>query len=270
MTTEQHMLVATIRRRWIQNPLLLGVALLTMTTLGCQSGREAFRYPASLVAPYDSVNGDVLWAVAPMRNESGVSVVDTLTVSDSLAAALAEVRGVSVVPLNRTLGAMRSLEMQQVQSAADARRLALQLGVDAIVVGTVTAWDPYDPPKLGLSLALYSRPGSALLSDAGATLDPRKLVSAATELSLPSRPFADAPLSVASEHLDGANHEVQLAVQAYAEGRHEPASALGWKRYLASMSLFTKFVSFRLTGRLLDQERLRLARERTEQQAEAR
>jgi hypothetical protein len=270
MTTEQHMLVATIRQRWIQNPLLLGVALLLMTTLGCQSGREEFRFPASLVAPYDSVNGDVLWAVAPLRNESGVSAVDILNVTDSLAAAIAETRGVSIVPVNRTLGAMRSMQMRQVQSAADARRLALQLGVDAVVVGTVTAWDPYDPPKLGLSLALYSRPGSALLSHADATLDPRKLESAVTELSLPSRPFADAPLSVASEHLDGANHEVQLAVQAYAEGRHEPTSALGWKRYLASMSLFTKFASFRLTGRLLDQERLRLAREQTDQQAMAR
>jgi hypothetical protein len=37
-------------------------------------------------------------------------------------------------------------------------------------------------------------------------------------------------------------------------------SALGWRRYLASMPLFAEFASNRLAERLIESERLRLAR----------
>lgn len=268
MTIEQHMHVRVSRISASVAAIVLVVC--SLLSAGCVTTSTELRFPTSHVAPYSTIDGDVLWAVAPLRNETGVSVVDTLAIADSFAATFQEVRGVSVVPVNRTLGAMRAMGIQSVDSASDARRLAMELGVDAIVVGSVTAWDPYNPPRIGLSLALYGRPGTDRLGDGGAVIDPRTLTAAASDNQLPSARGSEAALSVASAHLDAANHEVLMAVQRYAEGRHNPETALGWRGYLASMSLFTKFACHQMAGRLLDQERLRLAREHAGQQASAR
>jgi hypothetical protein len=69
--------------------------------------------------------------------------------------------------------------------------------------------------------------------------------------------FADKPVAVISEHLDGSNHEVQMDLRRYASGRTDPGSSLGWRSTLASMDLYTKFAAHFAVGRLLEQERLR-------------
>lgn len=217
--------------------------------------------PHVLAAPYDTVDGPVLWAVVPLANESGTTVADPLAVTDALVARITETRGLAAVPANRTIGAMRALGMTQVATVADARVLAKTLGVDGIVVGSITAWDPYDPPKLGLSLALFAREGR--LRTGGDWLDPVALEMAYTDQGL--TPTTDAavsqkPASVVAGHLDGANHETQMEVRRYAEGRHDYDAALGWRRYLASMDLYTDFAAYWAVRGLLDSERLRLAR----------
>ncbi len=267
MTIEQHMLVRIQSRAKAMLSLL--IPLFLFAPIGCAPKAE-LQFPASLVAPYETIQGDVLWAVAPPRNESGVGLLDPLIVADALAATFQEVRGISVVPVNRTIGAMQAMGISEVSSAADARRLALELGVDGVVVSSITAWNPYKPPRLGLSLALYGRPGSDRLVERAADVDPRRLTSSTSERRLPNAGAGDQALSVAAEHLDAANHEVLMAVRAYAEGRSDPQTALGWRGYLASMQLFTKFACYQLTGRLLNEERLRLAREYATAQALAR
>jgi hypothetical protein len=155
---------------------------------------------------------------------------------------------------------MRALKLTDLATPADAKRLATELGVDGLIVGSVTAWDPYDPPKLGLALALYARPG-ALAKRSAAVLDTRKLEYQATDYQyFPRSSFDTAPASVVSVFLDGKNHQVLMDAKAYAEGRHDPATALGWRRYLASMDLFSEFAAWHAVGRLLDHEWLRLAR----------
>jgi len=68
---------------------------------------------------------------------------------------------------------------------------------------------------------------------------------------------------VISEFLDGKNHQVVMDVQAYATGRHDPNSALAWRRYLASMDLYSEFAAWHAVGRLIDHEWIRLARVQT-------
>jgi hypothetical protein len=63
-----------------------------------------------------------------------------------------------------------------------------------------------------------------------------------------------------SEHLDAKNHQVLMDVKSYAEGRHDPKTALGWKRFTASMDLYTEFAAWRTVGQLVDHEWIRLAR----------
>lgn len=255
MKTEQLMLTRSGSARRAVALFAIAIA----AALGACSG-DNFRLPRPLVSPYVAERTDVLWAVAPLRNESAVSVVDPLEVSDALVAQIEEVRGVSAIPMNRVLGAMRLLGMQSVDSPGDALRLASALGVDAIVVGSLTAWNPYDPPQIGLKLALYGASEKFGTLRPAEQVDPRALTAAGTDYTLPAGPWRNQGqlAATASEHLDGANHEVQMAVRAFAEGRHQPESALGWKRYLASMKLFTEFACYRLTEQLLNAERLRL------------
>jgi len=234
---------------------------------------EELRLPQSNYAPYQT-RGDVLWAVAPLRNESGTSAVDPLATTDELVEALQQVEGIRALPVNRTLAAIRASGVEEIDSPAKAKEVAASLNADAVVVGTITAWNPYDPPEFGLNLALYAVSDAMRAADreGGPRVDPRAIQAAPTDYTLPrGEPARDEePLSTASEHLDGANHEVQRAVRAYAEGRHDPDGPMGWRRYLASMSLFTEFACQRLAARLLDAERIRLARLEAREEISAR
>ena len=251
MTTVQTML-GTCRAS-----LALDVALLLVTLLGagCAADKDARVPPQVLVAPYDSSKGEALWAVVPLANESGVSFADTGLVADALVSKVDEARGIACLPLNRTIGAMRARGLTAIRSPADARMLMNALGVDALLVGSITAYDPYNPPKLGIVLAIFAtenRPSDGV--------DPMKLQAAYTDQDPKVRTqFLDKPIATISEHFDGANHEVQLAIQRYASGRSEPASALGWRGMLASMDLYVEFAAHEAVSRLLEQERLRLA-----------
>lgn len=234
------------------------VAILLSGVAGCQSTpRESLTAPRTLTSPYDQNGGEVLWAVAPIRNESGVTHADDLDFADKIAAAAEQAQGVRVVPVNRTLEAMRSLDMRGVRTPADARKLAQTMGVDAVLVGSLTSFDPYTP-ALGLSIALIPRPGAMV--GPRTALSPRELATAPTDAAPAPRPYEDTPLATASMHLDGKNNQVQMDIRAYAEGRLDGPSALGWRRYLASADLFAEFAAFEAIDDLLRQEWLRLAR----------
>ena len=250
MTTVQTMLPHALRRA----ALALGLAALA--ALSACAPRDTLNPPDVLVAPYHPATGDVLWAVAPLVNESGVSFVDTGMIADQIIHSIDQVRGLACLPLNRTLAAMRARGMTSVASPQDARALANALGVDGLIVGVVAAFDPYDPPKIGLKLALFARnPGVE-----SASLDPLRLQISYTESDRRiATQYLTKPVATVSEHLDAANHEVQMEVRRYATGRHEAESAIGWRAIMASMDLYTQFASFVAVSRLIDQERIRLA-----------
>lgn len=265
MTTEQFML-ATPRASeprstpWWTLALACGSLLAaTLAPAGCAG--DPLRVPQTLVSPWQGMRSDALVAVVPFRNESGVSIVDTFVVTDTFIYQLGQARSIATVPLNRTIAAMRSLGLRSVDSPMQAAALGRALGADAVIVGTITAFDPYDPPEFGAAIAVFPTSDALGALSTNSSVDPRALSASGTDYRI--RPGADAdslqPTSTVSAHLDGSNHEVQAAVRAFAEGRHDPSSALGWRRYLASMKLFTEFASYHLAQRLLDAERLRLA-----------
>ena len=245
------------KRRTEWAAVVVGLTM-TLGVVGCAGRKPELVAPAVTVAPYGTAGSEVLWVVAPLRNESGTTDPDALLVSDQLVRACEEVRGVRTVPLNRTLEAMRALQMPMVSTPGDARRLAAALGADGLVVGTITAWDPYTP-TVGLTLALHARTAAMLGPDTGVSaVDPRALAAAATD-GPPPNTLGDRPASVVSENLDGKNHQVQMDVQSYARGRTDAASAMGWRRYTQSMELFTEFAAADLVKRLVNKEWIRYA-----------
>ena len=261
MTSAQTMLARTSGSP--RGRAVLALLLLPGVLSGCETFLKRppeFIPPAVTVAPYQATAGEVLWGVVPLANESGTDVFDPLAVSDKLVAAAEEVDGVRTVPLNRTLQAMHALQMTDVRDPGDVARLADAMGVDGLLVGTITAYDPYDPPTIGLSIALYARTEAMSGRPPQAALDPRALSAAATDTAPgPGGPIGDRPTALASAHLDARDHGVLIALRDYAAGRHDPATALGWRRYTASMDLYTQFATQHLVADLVRQEHQRLA-----------
>ena len=264
MTSVQNMLTAlattnkwAIATRWAGcSRLALGVLVLAAAA-GCMQGPELDQ-PSALVAPYPPTTPLPLWAVAPFNNESGTSAVDSLAVTDAVIARASEVQGLATIPLNRTIAAMRTLRMAGIRSPSDAQALAEALGADAVVVGSITAYDPYNPPKMGLTLGIFFRPGSRLGGEI-ASLDPTQLRVSPTDPTLSQSVQTARPESVVSDYLDANNHQVLASLQDYARGRYDRTNPLGWRKYLVSMDLYTEFAAFEAVAHLLQAERARLA-----------
>lgn len=94
-------------------------------------------------------------AVAPFFNLSTEPTVDGRQFALAYFNELQLVPGYEVVPVGVV---EKTLEMYNlsIDSPADARRLAQVLGVDAVVVGAVTDFSPYYPPRCGLQVEWYA------------------------------------------------------------------------------------------------------------------
>ena len=205
-------------------------------------------------------------AIAAAGQPDGARVVvgfDELALSDTLVNELSQTQGISVLPVNRTVAAMRALGAPQIGTPQEALALARTLGVDAVIVGTITAYDPYDPPVLGLSLALYAPSGSLAVGDAE-MLDTRRLTYQPTDYDYFASMgvMADRPVSSLAEHLDARNHGVLMDLRMYAEGRSDRESALGWRVYTRSMDRYTEFAVWHAVSGLMDREWIRVGGER--------
>ncbi|MBZ0173558.1 MAG: hypothetical protein K8E66_14340, partial [Phycisphaerales bacterium] len=227
--------------------------LLAVSMTGCHA-RPELQPPGVLVSPYAA---DAAVAVIPPRNETGASFVDPDLMGDKIVAALAQTRGLRCLPLNRTIEAMRALNLPAVTTPMEAQQVARALGVDGIVAGTVTAYDPYNPPVFGVTLALYAMP--SLGGDSGGPLNDPRLLSMQASDSGYTGAAGNEPASVESVHLDARSHDVLLKLKRYADGRKEAGTALDWRVYTASMDLYTQFAVHEAVHGLLDHEWLRLA-----------
>ena len=196
-----------------------------------------------------------VWAVAPAINLSGQGEVDPLLQADLLYQQVQQVRGLTVVPVNRVAEVYAGLGIEQVQSAEQAALVCDLLGCDALLVPTVSAYDPYDPPKLAASLHLFAKPGNYARP---ANVDPRELVRRAAPPADESMPDPrDAEFLQAVGMFDAANGTTREALRAYASGRNDPLGPMGPREYLASMDRYCGFVYASLTADLLKQARAR-------------
>ena len=256
MTSAQTMLWRALR-------VIAAASAVGAILTGCTRDRDALVAPRVLLAPYDTSQGEVLWAVAPLRNESGTTEAEKGAVSDKVVAAVEQTEGLRCLPLNRTLEAMRALKIERVTTPAQVKQLAQAMGVDGILVGSITSYDPYTP-SIGIALALYARPGSMERWN-GRQINPTVLEVQPTEKPAAVRSnFPEGPASVYSVSLDAKSHQVQMELREYGRGRVREDSALGWKRYMASMDLYTEFAAYHAVDGLLQSEWVRLTRERGE------
>lgn len=233
------------------------LAPLAMT--GCAIGSKGRKLvePSMTVAPYGA-GRDIVIAVAPLRNESGVSAVRELAVTDTLVEAITQTQGLAALPTNRSLTALRALGLDAIRTPDEARALAEELGADGVVVGAITSWYPYDPPRVGMSLVLHARTRAMGGGGPAGFTDPAALQRAASDVGITLGAGTDLPVAAFSEIVDAGNHAVLSDVRDYAHGRHDPHTALGWEVYTKSVMRFTSYVSHRAVRSLLEQEHRRM------------
>src|SRR3989304_21209 len=94
-------------------------------------------------------------AVAPFFNLTTESTLDGRRVALAYFNELQAVPGFEVVPVGVVETAMHEHQIE-LRSPADARRLAQILQVDALVVGAVTGYSPYYPPRMALQVEWYA------------------------------------------------------------------------------------------------------------------
>jgi hypothetical protein len=238
-----------------RSPQVLWIALAVWSVMGVVAvvlggcGEKAIEEPKAFPSPYPAPK---VWAVTPLRNETGTTIADGTAMADHLTEHLQQVRGITALPVNRVLEAMAADNIIAIDSPAKIQRLMNTLNVDGLIVGTLTAWDPYDPPRIGVILQLYSRDRLA------PPLDTRDLTRAPSSNELPGVIAFTQPVSQVSHHFDAADGTTLKYLRHYATGRVPHDSAAGWRRYLLSIDLYSEFVSHELMRRLFDAEWKRL------------
>ncbi len=95
-------------------------------------------------------------AIVPFFNQSDEPTVDGREFALAYFSELQAVPGFEVVPLGVVEEAILD-EHIDLSSPAEVRRLAQVLEVDAVVVGAVTDYSPYYPPRCGLQVEWYAR-----------------------------------------------------------------------------------------------------------------
>ncbi len=228
--------------------LVLTVAALWAAGCGGASERWEKPYGQEQGIRIDTSRRHV-WAVAPAVNLSGQSAVDPILQADLVYQQLQSIKGLTVIPVDRVVQVMAGLNLGQVQSSEQASLICRMLGADALVVPTVTQYDPYTPPKMAASLALF-RDGAA--SGAASSVDPAELARRASPTV--GTPLEQSPQFVQAVGMfDAAVGSTRQAVLDYAQGRHDPSGPLGSKEYFVNMDRYSGFVYRKLIEDLLDQ-----------------
>ncbi len=230
--------------------------LLAAAAAGMLAGCGPRAIDTHLSSPYPKTR---VVAIAPFLNQSGSSDVDPLAVSDLFFSELQMVRGFQVLPVNRSLQAMAALNLSAMTGPGDVLQLAEFLGADLIFVGAVTAYNPYDPPELGLAVQLYARPGQGLDDDPSARLDVLALERSGRPFPVdPSASDPQRPRAQVNEVYNAGHRITQKQVREFADIREGGSSPLGWRLYTKSIQHFVRFCCHRAIRQVLDAEQGRV------------
>jgi len=139
----------TDTRRWL-SLILLAVGLLP-TAPGCALFPEVSHQPV-IRNPFPQLS---TIAVVEFVNQSGEPTMNGRQLAEMYVNELQQFQGFEVLPVSVTMNVARDLNVN-LANPFERRRLAEALQVDAIVVGSLTEFTPYYPPRCGLSVNWYA------------------------------------------------------------------------------------------------------------------
>lgn len=94
-------------------------------------------------------------AIVPMNNQSDVATLNMDQVTNSYYGELQKIRGFEVVPVGVVLRVME-VTRNRAATPEEIRELGNILGVDAVVIGSVTDYTPYYPKRMTLAVNWYA------------------------------------------------------------------------------------------------------------------
>ncbi len=192
-------------------------------------------------------------AVVPFINQSGSEDLDVLAVTDEFYTELQLVEGFTVVPVNRVLAAMNQLGLTGISSPDDAFSIADNLGVDSVIIGSITQYDPYPPPRVGMAVQLYVREQRKNTSASDDPFKPGTLVRQAQPFEMPYGPELR-PRAGLARIIDADQKDVVERLKKYAQSRTGQQRPASWRSYTTQRN-YLRFVAHEIIGELIDQEK---------------
>jgi hypothetical protein len=197
----------------------------------------------------DPLSGIRVIAVLPFSDQTGGASFDADEFANILASELVKVGGVRVVRPAQIRAAFEAGEA--LLTADDAIRIGRRVRADAVLACAITDYDPYDPPKVAVSVQLLRVAGGPISSS-----DLDRLLQSASWRRGPltmSRDRAGHAMAAFEAVYDAHEKQTRTALQAYAQGQIGSDSAfLREREFLAVQSRYMKFVSCQLIYRALE------------------
>jgi hypothetical protein len=125
--------------------------LLLLASTGCQLIPEIAHQPV-VHNPFPQLTKI---AIAPFFNLSAEASVDGRQFAQAYFNELQLIRGFEVVPVGVVERAMHTYQLD-LDNPDEVRKLATVLGVDAVVIGAVTDFTPYYPPRCAMQVEWYA------------------------------------------------------------------------------------------------------------------
>jgi hypothetical protein len=156
-----------------------------------------------------------------------------------MAVELGYVQGLRVIPVSRVLGVLAAQGVDGIASPAHAVEVAQWVGADAILVFAITEYDPYDPPRVGITAQLFG----AKASDVGNDGQPHEEGQA--------KAGDPVPVLAETQRVFDASHAAVIGeVQEFAKRRVADDSPYGWRQYVATQQGFVEFCCHRTVSAL--------------------
>ncbi len=225
---------------------MLLVVVVAPAVSGCAMRRQVSTVTATIP---NRLMSPITIAVAPAINQSGSTDFDPNRFADRMASELGYASGTTVIPVSRVLAAMMASGEDRLRTASQALAVSRAVGADAILVFSVTEYEPYDPPRIGISAQLY---GTGIGPNVGG-VDPvalsrsGRLAGSSLTRSGRRRVLAE------TQHVFDASHASVVAdIKRYAALRGADKSPYGWRRYVVGQQGFVQYCCYATIQELLD------------------
>lgn len=212
------------------------------------------RYISHPSMPFEEIKSvAVVPFYVPELKDDKDNILDPVTVGDIFASELVQTssHGFKVQRPEQVAKFMLRNKIK-LQTSADAIELAKLLEVDAIIVGAITEYNPYFPPRVAMAVEMF-------------TTKQHRFVSIDIDKVIMSGKAEPLPISDSSKHLftayvenvyDSSNQLTRLKVKAYSR-THKESDWPGEDEthILRSMRLYLRYVSFETASALFDEAR---------------
>ena len=217
-------------------------SLVLLLLAGCSGSQRNYRdYPPN---PFPDIHNV---AVLPVLNQGGRPTFDPDDFGNILASELLKFPGFKVV----RPAALRGLGEPLPKSVEDAVRLGRRLKVDAVLVSMITDHDPYDPPRVAISVQ-FLRTGARTVASDG--ID--RLVQSSSWRKGPlemTREKAGHWVAAFEGVYDAHEERIRREIAAYAAAQDASDTAfLREREFLAVQDRYFQFVSNQTLYRLFE------------------